>query len=133
MAVEVGIGRRHDGGHDAKRLRDLDDPAVLVPRDDADRLHRTDEGVDLLGAEEVLLNLVFDDAVAGFLDGEPRERFSLRRRGGGHRVHDRVDALLTELGQFEPRLFGAAGQRASLGNGGEVAIGLSRARGFGHR
>ena len=46
--------------------------------DDADGLHRPDEFVNLLRAEEILLNLVFDDAVTGFLDGEPGERFSVQ-------------------------------------------------------
>ena len=39
---------RHDGRHDTEGLRDLDDAAVLVTRDDADGLHRPDEGVNLL-------------------------------------------------------------------------------------
>ena len=98
-----------------------------MARDDADRLHRPDEVVDLLRAEEVLLDLVGDDAVAGFFDGEPGERFGLRRRGGGHRVDDGVDALLAELGQLEPGLLGAPRQRAGLGDGGEIAIGWSAA------
>ena len=53
---------------------DLDDAPIVVPGDDADGLHRPDEVVDLLRAEQVLLNLVCDDAVAGFLDGEPGKR-----------------------------------------------------------
>src|SRR4029079_14933980 len=59
------VRRRDDGADDAERLRDLDDLAILEAADDADRLHRTDELVALLGGEEVLLDLVGDDAVAG--------------------------------------------------------------------
>ena len=47
-------------------------------RDDADGLHRPDEFVDALGREQVLLDLVGDDAEAGFLDGEPREFLGAR-------------------------------------------------------
>ena len=97
----------------------------LVPRDDADGLHRPDELVDLLRREEVLLDLVFDDAVAGFLDGEPRERFGVRRRGRGHRVDDGVDVLLAEFRELEPRLLGAARERARFGDRREIAIGLT--------
>ena len=96
---------------------------VFVARDDADRLHRPDEVVDLLGAEEVLLNLVGDDAEAGLFDGERGERLSLGRRGRRHRVDDRVDARLVELRQFEPRLLGARRERARLGNRRQVAVG----------
>ena len=99
--------------------------AVVVAGDDADRLHRLDELVDLLGREEILLNLVGDDPVAGFLDGEARERFGLRRGGGGHRVDDRVDLFLVELGELEPGLLRAAGERARFGDGREIAIGLA--------
>ena len=89
--------------------------------------------VDLLRAEQVLLNLVFDDAVAGFFDGEPRERLGLRRGRGGHRVDDGVDLRLAEFGELEPGLLGAASQRAGFGDRGEVAIGLEAApAGFGH-
>ena len=62
---------------------------VVVAGDHADGLHRPDESVDLLGGEEVLLNLVGDDAVAGFFDGQAGERLGLRRRGRGHGVDDR--------------------------------------------
>ena len=93
-----------------------------MPRDDADRLHRPDELVDLLRREEVLLDLVFDDAVAGFLDGQPRERLRLRGRGGRHRVDDRVDLLLAELGELEPRLLGAPRERARFGDRREIAV-----------
>ena len=126
------VGRRNDGRDDAERLGDLDDPPIVVPRDDADGLHRPDELVDLLRAEQVLLNLVFDDAVAGFFDGEPREGFGLRRGRGGHRVDDGVDLLLAEFGELEPGLLGAARERARFGDRCEIAIGLRRACGFSH-
>ena len=117
-----GIGRRHDGGDDAERLGDLDDALVLVPRDDADRLHRLDELVDLLRGEEVLLNLVGDDAVAGFLDGEPGEGFGLRRGGGGHGVDDGVDfSWLNSASSSHACLARRASAR--FRDGGEVAIG----------
>ena len=107
--------------------------AVLVAGDDADRLHRPDEVVDLLRGEEVLLNLVVDDAVAGLLDGEPGEGLGLRRGGGGHRVDDGVDLFLAELGELEPGLLGAAREGARLGDRGEVAVGLRWRRAVGHR
>ena len=126
MAVEVGLvdgttAATTPNGSAISMTR-----AVFVARDDADRLHRPDEVVDLLRSEEVLLNLVGDDAVAGFFDGEPRERFGLRRGGRGHRVDDGVDAFLAELGELEPRLLGAARERARLGDRGQIAIGLRR-------
>ena len=82
--------------------------------------------VDLLRREQVLLDLVGDDAVTGFLVREARERFGLRRDGGGHRVDDGVDLILGELREDGGSLPGAlrASVRASL-NGGEVAIGPS--------
>jgi hypothetical protein len=119
-----GIGGRHDRGDDAERLRDFDDATVVVARNDADRLHWPDEVIHLLRAEEILLDLVFDDAVAGFIDGESRERFGLRRGGGSHRIDNCVDALLAELGQLEPRLLRAPGESACLSDGGQIAIGL---------
>ncbi len=82
--------------------------------------------MDLLGRKQILLDLVLDDAVAGFLNREKGERFSLGSGGRGHRVHDRVDALLAELGELLPRLFGAPGKRPRLGDGSQVAIGLGR-------
>ena len=75
------VGGRDDGGDDAERLGDFDDALVIVPRDHADRFHRADEVVDLLRAEEVLLDLVGDEPVAGFLDGQPGECFGLARCG----------------------------------------------------
>src|SRR5262245_11125260 len=103
-----------------------------MTRDDADRLHRPDEVVDLLRAEQILLNLVFDDAVASLFYGEPREHLRGRRGCGRHRVDDRIDAFLAELGKLEPRLFRAARERSSLGDRCEVTIGLWRS-GFSHR
>ena len=126
------VGRRDNRGDDAEGLGDLDHSAVVVPCDDPDGLHRADEVVDLLRAEQVLLNLVFDDAVGGFLDGEARERLRLRRGGGGHRIDDRVDARLIELGELEPRLLRSAGERTCLGNRREIAIGLRGNGGLGH-
>ena len=72
-----GVRRRHDSSHNAERLSDFDDPPIVESRDDSNRLHRTDEVVHLLRAEQVLLDLVFDDTVTGFLDRQPRERFRL--------------------------------------------------------
>jgi len=80
--------------------------------------------VDLLRAEEILLNLVFDDAVAGFFDGQAREGLGLRRRRRGHRVDNGVDLLLAELGELEPCLPGAARQRARFSDRGQVAVAL---------
>ena len=52
-----------------------------------------------VGREEVLLDLVGDDAEAGFFDGQARELFGARPRGGGHRVDDAIDLVLGELGE----------------------------------
>ena len=100
------------------------DAAVLVPGDDTDRLHRTDEVVDLLRREEILLDLVFDDAVAGFFDGQAGKGFGLGRGRGGHRVDDRVDTFLAEFRELSQRLFGAARQCTRFGNRSQVAIRL---------
>src|SRR5204862_7272905 len=61
------VGRRHHGRDDAEWLGDFNHALVFVARDDADRLHALDEGVDLLRTEQVFLNFVGDDAVAGFI------------------------------------------------------------------
>ena len=127
------IGRRNDGGHDTKRLGDLDHAPILVPGNDADRLHRPDELVHLLRAEQVFLDLVFDDAVSRFFNSESCERFGLRSRRGGHRVDDCVDSRLIEFGDLEPRLLGPPSEGAGFRDRREIAIGwLRRARGFGH-
>src|SRR5581483_9032294 len=122
-----GVGRRNDRGDNAERLGDLDHPPVFVPGDDADRAHRPDEAIDLVGGEEVLLDLVLDDAVARLLDGKPREPLRLGRRRRGHRIDNCVDLFLAELGELHPRLLGTAGERARLGDRGEIAVGLRAA------
>ena len=121
-----GVGRRDDRGDDTKGLRNLDHPADLVAGDDTHGLHRADELVDLVGGEQILLNLVGDDAVPGFLDGKRRERFGLRAGGGGDGVHDRIDLRLRELSERSGGHLRATGQRARLGDGREVAVGLGR-------
>ena len=120
------VRRRHDGRDDAERLGDLDDLAVVESLDDADGLHRPDEVVDLLRGEQVLLDLVGDDAVAGFFVGEAGERLGLGRDRGRHRVDDGVDLFLGELGERVGGLLRAARKGPRLVNGRQVAIGLSR-------
>jgi hypothetical protein len=121
-----GIGRRHDGRHDAEGLGDLDDLAILEAGDDADRFHRPDEVVDLLRREEVLFDLVGDDPVAGLLVRQPRERLGLRRDRRRHGVHDRVDLGLGQFRQRRRGLFGAACEGAGFADRSEVAIGRGR-------
>src|SRR5262245_42479669 len=77
------------------------------------------------------MNLVVDNAVAGFVDGYPREGISLVGGGGCHGIDDGIDALLTEFGELQPSLFGAAGERSRLRNRSKVAISLRC--GFRHR
>ena len=126
MAVEVGLvdgtiaATTPNGSAISMTLRSSS------RRDDADRLHRPDEVVDLLRGEEVLLDLVGDDAVAGFLVRQPGERLGLRRDGRRHGVDDRVDLLLGQLGERRRGLFGAPRERAGFADRGEVAIGLGR-------
>src|SRR5581483_8658622 len=128
-----GIGRGHDGRHDAERLRNLDHSPVLVASDDADRLHWPDELVDLLRGEEVLLDLVGDHAEAGFFDRQPRERLRVSGRRVGHRGDDGVDASLVELGELQPGVLCAARERPRFRDGSEVAVrrGGGRAHGRG--
>ena len=76
------VRRRHDGADHAEWLRNLDDLAVVDPPDDAHGLDRFDEFVDPLRREQVLLDLVSDDPVAGLLMRELGERFGLRRGRG---------------------------------------------------
>ena len=116
------ICRRDDGTDDAEGFGDFDDLAVFEAADDADGLDRLDEAVDLFRREQVLLDLVGDDAVAGFFVREAGEGFGLRRDGGGHRVDQRVDLLLGELRQDGGGFPGPAGERPRLLNGCEVAI-----------
>ena len=97
-----------------------------MPVDHADRLHRADEVVDLLRGEEVLLDLVGDDAVAGLLVREPGERLGVRRHRRRHGVDDRVDLLLGEFSEGGRGRFGAARERAGSLHRSEIAIGLCR-------
>ena len=101
---------------------------VSSRRDHADGLHRPDELVDALGGEQVLLDLVGDDAEAGFLDGEPRQRLGLRPDGRRHRVDDAIDLFLREFGEDGARPFGALGQPPRFLGGSEVAVGQGRRR-----
>ena len=89
-----GIRGRDDRADDPERLGDLDDLAILEPIHDADRLHRPNEPIDRLRREQILLDFVGDDAEAGFLLCEPRERLRVRRHRRGHRIDDGVDLLL---------------------------------------
>ena len=91
------IGRRHDRRDDAERLGDFDDLLRRRRGDDADRLHRPDELVHVLRPEQVLLNLVGDDAVGRLFDRQARERLGVRRGGRRHGVDDGVDLGLGEL------------------------------------
>ena len=116
---------RDDRGDHPEGLGNLDDLALLVARDDADRAHRTDERVDLLGREEVLLNLVGDDAVGRFFDRKPRELLGARARRRGHRVDDAVDLFLAEFRERGRRRFGALRELPGFLNGREIAIGRS--------
>ena len=85
-----------------------------------------------LRREQVLLDLVGDDAEAGFFDGQAGERFGLRRDRRGHRVDDGVDLRLGKLGEDELRFLGAARQRARLGDGREIFVRLRRCCGGSH-
>ena len=123
------VRRRHDRADDAERFRDLDDLAILDPADHADGFHRPDEVVDLLRGEEVLLDLVGDDAVAGFLVRETGERFGLRRDGRGHRVDERSICSWENSASAGAAAFARLRERPGLGDGGEVAVRL----GGGHR
>ncbi len=104
----------------------VDGTRILVPRDHTDRLHRPDELVDLLRTEQVLLDLVVDDAVSGLVDSQLGERPGVRRHRGSHRVNNGVDPLLAELGQLEPRLLGPLRERPCFGNRREIAISIGR-------
>ena len=109
-----GIGGRYDARDDAEGLGNLDDLAIVEPLHDADGLHRPDELVDLLGREEILLDLVVDDAVAGFFGGKPGERFSLRGDGRRHGVDVGVDLILSAFGEGRGSRFRAARERLAL-------------------
>ena len=117
-----GIRRRHDGGDDAERLGNLDDAFLVVACDDADGLHRTDEAEDLLRREQILLDLVSHDPVAGLVDGQLGKGTRLIGRRGRHGVDDGVDAFLGELGELEPRLLRAPCESACFGDRGEIAV-----------
>ena len=93
-------------------------------RIDADGRHRPDEGVDALGGEQVLLNLVGHDAEARLVDRQARERLGLRRDRRGHRIDNGVHLGLGELRQDRLGRARAARECAGLGHRGEVAIGL---------
>ena len=78
--------------------------------------------INLLGAEQVLLNLVGDHAITGLFDGEARERLGLSRSGFGHRVDNGIDLGLAEVGQCEPGFLRTSGESARFGYRGEVAV-----------
>ena len=128
-----GVGRRHDRRHHTERFGDLDDAPGLVPGDDADSLHRLDEVVDRFRGEQVLLDLVFVDAKPCLVHSQTGKRLGVGGGGVGDGGDDGVDLFLGELGEFEPGLLGPSGERARLGNGGEVAIGLGADGGVCHR
>src|SRR5262249_9504749 len=112
----------HDGGDDPERLGDLHDAPIFVARDHTDGLHRLDELIDLLRAEEIFLNLVFNDAVAGFVDRERRERPG-PRRGPGRPPRSRAANLWrADRGELEPRALGARRELARFGHRREIAI-----------
>ena len=95
----------------------------LVPGDDADGLHRPDELVDLLRGEQVLLDLVGDDAEAGLLDGQPGECLGLGVAAAAMASTIASIAFLSEFGELQPGLPWRGGQRARLGNRGQIAVG----------
>ena len=115
-----------DRHHDAERLRDFDDLAVLESLHDTDGLHRPDELVNLLRREQILLDLVGDDAETGFLAGKTGERFGIRRHGRSHGVDDGVDLRLGELRENRRRHLRPTRQGARFVDGREVAIGGCR-------
>jgi hypothetical protein len=117
-----GIGRRYDARDHPERLCNFYDLAIVEPRDHPDCFHRPDEPVDHLRRKEVFLNLVADDAVAGFIDGHPRENFGLGRGRGGARVDNCVDLVLAEFGEFWSGVFGAPCERAGFLGRDEIAI-----------
>ena len=80
----------------------------IEPIDDAHGLHGRDELVYLTRGEQVLLDLVRDNAVAGLLDGQPGQRLRVRRHGIGHRRYDSIDLFLAELGKERLCLFRGA-------------------------
>jgi len=78
------------------------------------------------GGEEVLLDLVGDVAVAGLFVRQPGERFGLRRDRRRHRVDDRVDLLLRQLGERRRGGLRAADEGAGFADRRKIAIGLGR-------
>ncbi len=126
------VGRGNHRRDYAERLGDLDDLAFLEAVDHAHGLHRADELVHALRGEQVLLELVGHDAVAGFLHGQAREGLGVRRHGGGHGVDDGVDLGLGEFGERGLRDLGPAGEGPRLGDGRQVFVGLCCGSGGGH-
>ena len=127
MAVDVGLvegtiaATTPNGSAISMTLRSS------MRRDDADGLHRPDEAVDLLASEQVLLDLVGDDAVAGFLVT------ARRASGSGLGVTAApIASTMASICSWENSAsgrracLGAAGERARFVNRGEVAIGLGR-------
>jgi hypothetical protein len=106
------IRRGHDGRHDTEGLGNLDDLAIVEAIHHAHRAHRTNEVEDALRGEEILLDLVRLDAVAGLLDRHPSQSRGVRRNGRRHRGDDRVDLFLRQLGEQRLRLPGRPSQRA---------------------
>jgi hypothetical protein len=79
--VDVGFVDGTTAATTPKGSANLDDLLVLDPVDDAHGAHRPDELEHALRGEEVLLDLVGFDTVAGFLDRHLRQRAGVRRDG----------------------------------------------------
>ena len=123
----------HDRGDDAERLANLDNLLVFDSIDNAYGLHRLDELVYLARAEQVFLNLVGDDAVAGFLHGKARERLGVKGHRVSHGGDDGVDLFLGEFRENRLRLPGGGGKRPSLRDRLEILVRTGRAILNGHR
>src|SRR5439155_20549668 len=117
-----GVGGGDDRGHDAHRLRELDDPCVRVLAQDPHRAQRTDVVVDVHRREEVLGGLVLRVAEARLLVGEASQTLGLGAGGFRHCAHDPVHLLLREFLEGLGRLLRAGGEAPRLLDREEVRV-----------
>ena len=128
-----GVGRGRDRRDHTEGIGDFHDLAFLVAPHDADGAHRPDELEDLLGREEVLLDLVGHDPVAGLFHRQAREFLRTWPCRVGHGGDTAIDLFLRELGQRRGRLFGALRELPGFLNGGQITIGGRGGRSHGCR
>ncbi len=121
-----GVRHREDRHHDAHRLRDVLEVPLGLLVDHADRLLVLEIVPEELGRDVVLHDLVLEDAEAGLLGGDPRERHRRLEPRHHHGLHDAIDLGLADAAERIGRGAGAAHDRVDLRGTGGIERGVGR-------